>query len=233
MIVTPEESHYDFGSKREECLDFLVQMAMSRMNGEFTRSTVVPGEPVAWKSDAVPSSLRTVVDHLIARGAYQPISGKTAGHFAIKVKEGEFLTSRRKVDFNKLEEYGLVRVRTDGDDKVIVEGFKPSVGGQSQRIIFEDHKEMDCIAHAHIEQRPGSKVPVIPQWENECGSTQCGDRTSKGLRSFMDGQILAVHLENHGPNVVFNKSLDPQRVIEFLEANWIVENKTGGKVVDV
>ena len=150
--------------------------------------------------------------------------GVTAGHFAAKLDEKTFLTSRRKTDFNDMRNVGLVKVRTDGPDSVIAYGSKPSVGGQSQRIVFTEHSEADCIVHFHCEKKPGSRVPTISQREYECGSHECGRNTSRGLRCF--GNLLAVYLEHHGPNLVFNKDIDPQEVINFIEANFDLDTKT-------
>ncbi|MFM2394871.1 MAG: hypothetical protein RLZZ546_2854 [Bacteroidota bacterium] len=37
-------------------------------------------------------------------------------------------------------------------------------------------------------------------------------------------------LDNHGPNVVFHHSIDPQEVINFIEVNFDLSDKTGGSV---
>jgi len=227
MIIVPEEATYSVTTNRRTALQELVHMAYMRAGGHFTKSTVVPGDPVPWSSELVPNALREVVDHCIARGAYKPVRGATAGHFAVKIKDGEFLTSRRKTDFNNLNEVGLVKVEATGPHSIVAHGSKPSVGGISQQAIFRDHPGFDCIAHAHCEKKPGSKVPSVSQRPHECGSHECGENTSKGLRAFGE-DILAVDLENHGFNVVFKKTTDPRQVIEFLEANFELNHKTGG-----
>lgn len=228
MVIVPEESSYHVTTHRRIALKGLVEMAYLRSHLTFTRSTVVAGDPVPWDSELVPAALRAVVDHCIARGAYKKFRGVTAGHFAVKVDETTFLTSRRKTDFNDMKNVGLVKVKTDGPDSVIAYGSKPSVGGQSQRIVFSEHPEADCIVHFHCPKKPGSEVPVISQREYECGSHQCGQNTSNGLKRF--GNLLAVHLDNHGPNIVFSKSIDPKEIIDFIEANFDLEGKTGGLV---
>ena len=38
----------------------------------------------------------------------------------------------------------------------------------------------------------------------------------------------AVFLDKHGPNIVFPKDIDPQEVIEFINANFDLDKKTGG-----
>lgn len=55
-----------------------------------------------------------------------------------------------------------------------------------------------------------------------------GKSTSNGLKCF--GNLSAVYLDNHGPNIVFHHSIDPQEVIDFIEKNFILEEKTGGYV---
>jgi hypothetical protein len=203
-------------------------MAKLRSHLTFTRSTVVAGEPVPWSDPIVPSSLRTIVDYCIAMNAYKPFRGATVGHFAAKLSQDTFITSQRKTNFNDLEKIGLVRIKTDGPDTVLAYGAKPSVGGQSQRIVFSDHPEYDCIIHFHCPIKPGSKIPQISQREVECGSHECGRRTSGGLAKF--GNLSAVYLINHGPNIVFNSSIDPQEVIKFIEDNFDLAGKTGGYV---
>lgn len=230
MIVTPEEARYHVSTNRKYVLEQMVEMALMRSSLTFTRSTVVAGNPIPWESEQVPNALRIVVDHCIKRGAYKPFNGSTAGHFACKVGEKTFLTSRRKQNFNELNKVGLVKIETDGEDSVIAYGSKPSVGGQSQRIIFADHPEYNCIVHAHVPIRKNSNVPVISQEEYECGSHECGKNTSNGLKKFLDGKIAAVMLNEHGPNVVFNSNIDPQLVIDFIEENFDLTDKTGGPV---
>lgn len=228
MIITPEEARYCVTTNRKEVLRELVKMAKLRSQLTFTRSTVVDGQPVPWDSPEVFPALRTVVDHCIKLGAYKPFNGATVGHFACKINDNTFLTSIRKSNFNDLHKLGLVRIVTDGPDSVIAYGAKPSVGGQSQRIVFSEHPEYDSIVHFHCPIRPGSKVPTVSQREYECGSHQCGDNTSKGLTKF--GNLSVIYLDQHGPNIVFHHSINPQEVIDFIEANFDLADKTGGPV---
>jgi len=228
MIITPEQAIYGESMHRYEALELLAQMTTERANLTFTRSTVVEGKAVPWSATEVPASLRKVVDHLIKRGAYKPFLGSTVGHFAVKVAEGRFLTSIRKSNFNKLDETGLVLVESMGNDRVIAHGARPSVGGQSQRLIFGDHPDTDCIVHAHVPLRDEAGViPIVPQRPYECGSHECGKNTSEGLHDF-GGGLKAVMLDQHGPNVVFNRNMDPDRVIEFIERNWDLTRSTDG-----
>jgi ribulose-5-phosphate 4-epimerase/fuculose-1-phosphate aldolase len=228
MVITPEEARYHETDDRDEALRGLVEMTYLRSHLNFTRSTVVAGERVPWNDAQVPNALRAVVDFCIDHSAYKPFNGATVGHFACKVDEKTFLTSIRKTDFNRLSETGLVKIVTDGPDSVIAYGARPSVGGQSQRIVFQDHQDVDCIVHFHCPLLPGSAVPVVSQREFECGSHECGQNTSRGLTKF--GNLYAVYLDNHGPNVVFHRSIDPQEVINFIQENFDLSQKTGGYV---
>jgi hypothetical protein len=224
--LVPEEAVYYETKDRDVILNKLISMTLLRSHLTFTQSTVIAGDPVAWDSPEVPSSLRAVVDYCIERGAYKKFRGVTAGHFAFKVDDQTFITSKRKTDFNEMRSVGLVKVKTDGPDTVVAFGAKPSVGGQSQRIVFKDHPANDCIVHFHCEIKPGSRVPVRSQEEVECGSHQCGKNTSEGLKNF--GNLKAVFLDKHGPNIVFNRNIDPQEVIKFIEDNFDLTTKTGG-----
>lgn len=228
MVVTPEEARYHVTNNRMEALTGLVDMTFHRTHLNFTRSTVISGDPVPWTDNRVPSSLRAVVNYCIEQHAYKPFNGVTAGHFACKLDDTTFLTSIRKTNFNDLPKNGLVLVKTDGPDTVLAYGAKPSVGGQSQRIVFHDHPGYDCIVHFHCPLKPNSEVPTVSQREFECGSHQCGANTSHGLKQF--GNLKAVFLDQHGPNVVFPNSIDPQEVINFINDNFDLSQKTGGFV---
>jgi hypothetical protein len=100
MVITPEESYYYADVTREEALKGLVEMAYLRSHLTFTRSTVVDAAPVPWESPEVPEALRQVVDYCIEKKAYKPFLGATVGHFACKLNDTEFLTSRRKTNFH-------------------------------------------------------------------------------------------------------------------------------------
>lgn len=231
MIIAPEETIYSYTSDRTDVLSFLSKMVVSRMQNKFTRSTVVEGEAVSWNSQDVPESLRDVVNHCIEAGAYKPFLGKTAGHFATKLNQEEILTSIRKTNFNNLEKVGLVRVKSASPDEVIAYGNRPSVGGQSQRIIFKEHPDLDCIVHFHCPVKEDSKeIPVALQWPNECGSHECGKNTSRNLKKFDLGNgdaLSVVYLDNHGPNIVFGKNTPASKVIHFIENNFDLKDKTG------
>lgn len=228
MIVTPEEAAYHESMDRDFALKQLVDMAFYRSHLTFTQSTVVAGDPVSWNDERIPASIRTVVNYCIAKNAYKVFNNTTVGHFAVKLSDTEFLTSIRKSNFNDLSTTGLVYVKTDGPDTVMAYGAKPSVGGQSQRTVFRDHDGMDCIVHFHCPLRfdAPDDIPIKSQREVECGSHECGKQTSAGLKQF--GNLKAVYLDNHGPNIIFNRSIDPQEVIDFIERNFDLSSKTGG-----
>jgi hypothetical protein len=234
MVITPEEAKYHVTKDRKAAIKGLCEMIALRSQLHFTRSIVIDGDPIPWDSDAIPANLRKVVNHMIERGAYKPFKGKTVGHFATRgPKDGIIYTSRRKTDFNRLPEDGLLRIDTVGEDQVIAHGAKPSVGGQSQRIIFDEHRDVDCIVHAHVPLRDDRdslhEISVREQRPYECGSHECGRNTSEGLRASYAG-IKAVMLDEHGPNVCFSRDTDPDKVIEFIERYWDLEGKTGGPV---
>ena len=235
MIITPEQARYCVTTNRDEALKTLVEMALSRSKGHFTRSDVVPGHSIPWDVETIPHSLKAVVDHCIAKGAYKTFNGSTVGHFAFKKNETDFITSKRRADFNQLEKFGMVLCRATNDDEVVAFGAKPSVGGQSQRIVFKDHPEMDCIVHFHcpLYKHPDAKadaiihhqIPSRAQFDHECGSHECGQNTSDGLKEVAPG-IKCVYLDNHGPNIVFNHRTNPQEVINFIDRNFNLNQAT-------
>lgn len=233
MIITPEEAAYHETQDRDEVLRQLADMTILRSHLSFTQSTVINAETVKWSDERIPESIRRVVEHCIQARAYKPFKGATVGHFAIKLSDNEFLTSIRKSDFNKLSETGMVYVKTSGPDTVLAYGAKPSVGGQSQRIVFNDHAGVDCIVHFHSPLKNDHKhdIPVVSQREVECGSHECGRNTSNNLKEFILGSgysIKCVMLNNHGPNIVFNRNVPAELIIEFINSNFDLSKKTGG-----
>lgn len=231
MVVVPEEARYHETLDREEALAGLVEMALLRSANTFTRSKVVSDQGVAWSDPVIPDNLRAVVEHCIARGAYKAFEGKTVGHFAVRGPDGTIITSRRKSNFNHLPETGMVRIRPIGNDVVEAEGGKPSVGGMSQKIIFDQHPAAHNIVHFHCPLRPEAvdRISLRSQRANECGSHQCGLNTSQGLAEAEDG-IQAVMLDNHGPNIVYGKDVPAERVIAFIERHFDLTAKTGGLI---
>lgn len=238
-LVTPEESSYWYNT-RDEALDSLVQMVVDRSHLHFTRSTVIDSETISWDSEEIPNVLRDVVNHCVAQGAYKTFTigdsigtKGSVGHFAYKVNETTFLTSKRKSNFNELDKIGLVKVVTDGPDHIYAYGAKPSVGGQSQRIIFDMYPHLDCILHFHspLRQEYRNEFSIKSQFEVECGSHECGQNTAQGLNEYVldNGQkVYAVHLDHHGPNIVFSKETDSNSLIRFVEKYFDMSKKTTG-----
>ena len=256
-LVTPEESSYWYNT-RDEALDGLVQMVLDRSHLHFTRSTVVDAETISWSSELIPETFKTIFDFVRGAGAYKLGPTKsTVGHFGLSLGPNEFLTSKRKTDFNKIEEVGLVRVITDdpdnvfgykhffeenhddqvkynSDQAVIAFGAKPSVGGQSQRSLFEAYPNLDCIVHFHCPLKPESRelFTTTPQFGVECGSHECGQNTAMNMKEFKlpsGRSVWAVHLDHHGPNILFDSnSSDPQEIIEFIGTHWALDKKTTG-----
>lgn len=228
MIITPEEGVQYNGRGRLKALEELVDIAWHRTHLSFTRSTVVEGKAVNWDDERVYPTLRQVVNWCVEQGAYKKFNGVTTGHFAAKIGNGHFLTSIRKTNFNAIQNNGMVEVKTDGDDSVISYGVKPSVGGQSQRIIFEEYSDTDCIVHFHCPLKPNARdnIVVVSQREYECGSHECGQNTSNGLTKH--GELYAVMLDKHGPNIVFSHKVKPEVIIDFIEANFDLNKSTSG-----
>lgn len=227
-IIVPEEAWYYGGTDRITAITELVDIFVKRQGLKYTRSIIAPGPSIPWNGPDIPPSLKTIVDHCISKGAYKPFLGKTSGHFAFKLNDTTFVTSKRKTNYNDLNNVGMVKVNTVDKDTVIAYGDKPSVGGQSQRIVFQDHKDMDCIVHFHCPPRVMSgSLPQADQRSYECGSHQCGENTSKHLQEVAEG-IKAVFLTNHGPNIVFNRNIDPAKVINYIESTYDLSAKTGG-----
>ena len=303
-LVTPEESSYWYNT-RDAALDALVQMVLDRSHLHFTRSTVVDSETISWNvkdpndkfgrfplvpNPIIPETFRTVFDWVRSQGAYkQGPTGATVGHFGIALGPNEFLTSKRKTDFNKIESVGLVRVITDDPDnvfgykhffeneelrtaqkslKLVIErsqkdqtendkmwsevwkeyyqdklatiqqnvvafGAKPSVGGQSQRSLFNTFPDLNCIVHFHcpLKTEYRDEFNTTPQFSFECGSYECIKSNITGFKEYKvseDHSIWAGHMDYHGPNIVFNSDIEPQLVIEFINKYWDLSRKTDG-----
>jgi hypothetical protein len=227
VVVAPELARYGEGTDRAAALGEVVAMAFARMGLTFTRTEVVPGELVPWTSDEVPSSLRRVVDHCVARGAYLPFRDVTVGHFGWRPSAGSLVSSRRRRDFNHLADRDLVRVDFGGDRRVVAHGALPSAGARSQYEVLSRHPELDCIVHFHCPAKEGADLSVRSQRELECGSHECGRNTADGLRCH-GPHLAAVMLDRHGPNVVFSREIDPEVVIRFIEEHFDLSQRSDG-----
>lgn len=221
MVVAPELARYYETNDRLAAVQGLVEMAVKRSRLHFTRTTIEEGKLIPWDSASVPQSLRKVVDHCIERGAYKPFNNVTVGHFAWRDPSlrDVLYSSRRKQNYNLPGGRDLVHVQFT-DDKMIAWGAKPSAGTRSQWAVLKTFSQFDCIVHFHCPAREGSSVPVRPQHDFECGSHECGENTKLGMQLYSNGLIGAVMLDKHGPNVIFNRSIDPYIVIAFIEENF-------------
>ena len=254
-LITPEESSYWYNT-RDEALDALVEMTLSRIKGEFTRTTVVDGELTHLYATRhrLPGQIYTVRSHnprevryanfeynfnvspafgevltwLISQGAYKKnVMGKTPGHFGIKLDETTSLCSIRKQDYTDLRNLKLVKVEQK-QGQIIAHGAKPSVGDATQRELFKYYPEMDFIIHFHCPLKPkhNLSIPIVNQFEYECGShgeTSCSKNTRTGMKAFQlpsGSYLCAVHLDHHGPNIMFNKSVDIEELKTFIIENW-------------
>lgn len=226
MIVAPELARYCVTQDRELVLHELVKMANARSRLTFTRTTIADGQLIPWDSNSVPASLRQVVDWCADHGAYKPFRDVTVGHFAFAEVPGVLISSRRKQNYNRRECRDMVRVEFRGDE-MIAYGAKPSAGTTSQYAVLSQFPDFDCIVHFHCPMRPGSKVIVRSQQELECGSHECGTNTWKGMMRF--GNLAAVMLDQHGPNVIFSSfATDPDEVIKFIGENFDFSVRTDG-----
>jgi hypothetical protein len=201
----------------------LVSMALARSQLSFTRTTLVDGTLVPWSDPLVPTALRIVVEHCVARGAYKPFRDITVGHFAVRADERTLLSSRRGRNFNRAGDRDLVRVEFDSEH-MIAHGARPSAGTRSQFAVLGAHPEFDCIVHFHCPRRAGSPVPGRSQRNVECGSHECGRNTADGMQRF--GTVAAVMLDQHGPNVIFRSDADPQCVIDFIDRHFDLAART-------
>lgn len=231
MIITPEEARYHVTTNRQEALENLVDMALLRSKLTFVRTEMKEGTLIPLNSMQVPVSFEHVVRYCIQNNAYKNFGGKTVGHYGVRLDDRRYLVSRRKNDHSAS---GDMIYTTLEDDLVVAEGvtpegtWKPSAGAHTQRELFLNHSEYDCVVHFHCPLKEGSEVPVVSQRAYECGSQECGVNTSRGMRKF--GNLSAVFLDNHGPNIIFNRNIHPQEVIDFIQANFDLSGKTGGVI---
>jgi hypothetical protein len=231
MIITPEQARYSVSADRERVLSDLVEMAGVRSKGTFARCKIEEGTLYEFDSPEIPESLRTVVSTCVQKGAYQPFNGKCVGHFAVKKPDGSVLCSIRRSNYN--EKIQMVRMVTLNERETIAYGARPSAGSRSQWIMFNKNPNLDCVVHFHCPVRPGKFVSTRAQRNFECGSNECGHNTAAGLIPVSeDGMIYAVMLDNHGPNILFNSKVDPQRVLAFIEENFDLSKTTRGYAAD-
>ncbi len=126
----------------------------------------------------------------------------------------------------------MIRCVPRQDGSISVYGGKASVGAQTQRVIFEEHPDVDFIVHFHCPLRPGISFPTVEQFQFECGSLECAANTLSGMVEVEPG-IKAVMLDKHGPNIAYGKDVDPQAVISFIERHFDLGDKTGGLIPNI
>lgn len=109
-----------------------------------------------------------------------------------------------------------------GDKAHSIVHFHCSLKGVSERLLYEARQDERVV------QTPtGHEVTIRSQVGFECGSVQCGDNTVAGMREVLPG-IYVCHLDGHGPNIAFHRDVDPNTVIQFIDANWDLAHKSGG-----
>jgi len=235
MIITPEQARYSVTEDRTKAMVELVDMAVQRAKGQFTRTTVeTDSERIPWDSKEIPETFRRVVDFCVEKGAYKPFNGITVGHFAFRPKSPEWnyslVSSCRKQDFNTKEGRALVRVDFKVDE-VIAHGVKPSAGARSQWEVLAQYPGWNCIIHFHcpVKGEP-SHLSVRPQRNFECGSHDCGQNTANGMKvgTFYGGKLTigAVMLDKHGPNILFKTTQDPELVCRWIDEHFDLAGST-------
>ena len=124
-----------------------------------------------------------------------------------------------------MKNVGMVKVKLE-DDNVLSEAYKPSAGARSQIKVFQKNPDMNCIVHFHcpLKEDHTDDIKINSQREYECGSHQCGDNTVDSLKQF--GNIKCGMLDKHGPNIIWNVDTDPQEIIDFIERNFDLSQKT-------
>lgn len=219
MIITPEESAYGETTDRGKVLTDLCEIIKLRQNLTYHRTKLVKSYNIALAQ--TPESFQQVVKFLVNNGGFIENNGNdfTPGHFCWKTVNNEFVSSQRKADHNKVFEVGMSTVikKTDGTIEVLGSA-KASVGATSQRMIFNQYPDFDCIVHTHNPLKESSNVNVVDQRPYQCGSEECGINTLKGLRLEKD-QLMATYLNKHGIVIVFNSSIDPLIVLKFIKDN--------------
>jgi hypothetical protein len=73
---------------------------------------------------------------------------------------------------------------------------------------------------------------ILKRRKNNYCSHRCGENTSDNLKQFEinNHKFSAVMLDQHGPNIVFHSSIDPNIIIHFINDNFDLSSKTGGPV---
>lgn len=238
MILTPEMSSYGNTTNRTGALKILVDMAIRRSRNEFTRTEMCQGRLTPFAR--APEVFKKVVNHCIDRNAYTSFNDTTVGHFGFRPPAtfgrvpNSLFSSRRKQNYNKVGGTDLIYVNFDSDVPKAYHGktvTKPSAGVRSQHELLAAYPEFDSVVHFHCPLKSGhiENITIRQQKYFECGSQQCGENTTAGIRVFSKGntRIAAVMLEKHGPNILFNSDTSTASdVIDFIEENFNLSERT-------
>ena len=239
-VVTPEEFTY-WEDTREKAINTLSHMILKRIQLNFERTKIISNEKIPLeefeRKKQIPQNFLDLMRYLIKNKAFKRFNNKTAGHFGCKIIDEkhpliERLNSIRKVDHNLIFSEGMGgMLRERGSDgKILFVGGKPSVGEHTQNTIYEKYGDkIHSIVHFHCPIKEDSKVPVAEQKGFECGSKECAENTSNNMKNIGIG-IYAVHLKGHGPNIAFHKNVNLEKLTNFIENNWDLTSKTGGKL---
>ena len=228
MIITPEESKYCITEDRNKVLTELVNMTLLRNNLTYTRTNFILQENIPL--NRLPKSFTKVLQYLVDNGGFIENNGNgfTPGHFGVcngSLKH-VFYSSQRKVNHNDVFKNGMTMVGVRKSGRIDAYGsHKPSVGARSQKLLFDEYPDYDCIVHIHTPLKDGHHdIGWAAQRPFQCGSLECGMNTLQGMTDIEDG-IKAVFLEKHGPNILFKSSIDPQKVIDFIDNNFKLGTK--------
>jgi len=221
LIVVPEENYYESSRDRYKVLDKLVEMIELRKKGTYNPTLFMQTENVPY--DFLPENFRTVLEWCIKNNAYQlNDNGFTTGHFCVRGEGNVFISSQRKVNHNDVAKNGMTKCEVidyAGTKHIVAQGtHKPSVGARSQAMLLKAFPDFDCLIHFHGRLRTDAKISTRSQFPYQCGSFECGQNTLDGMTDY-DG-IKAVHLDKHGPNILFKSTDDPLVIIDFIEKNW-------------
>lgn len=93
--------------------------------------------------------------------------------------------------------------------------------------------EFDCIIHFHSALKQSSReiIPVTSQFSYECGGVSCGINIRDNMKLFELGHntvINVVHLDHHGPNIMFSSKTNPNFINQFINEHWNIDKQTTG-----
>jgi hypothetical protein len=227
MIITPEESKYCITTDRSKVLRELVAMTLLRNNLTYTRTNFMVEDNL--QVNRLSKTFTKVLQYLVDNGGFIENNGNgfTPGHFGARDNlKHIFYSSQRKVNHNDVFKNGMTKVCVRKSGRIDAYGsHKPSVGARSQKLLFDEYPDYDCIVHIHTPLKDGIRdIGWAAQRPFQCGSLECGMNTLEGMRDIEDG-IKAVFLEKHGPNILFKSSIDPQKVIDFIDNNFELGTK--------